>query len=125
MHDHVREQPHVGDIEDAVVRRAVGAGEAGAVEAKTTGRFCRATSWKIWSKLRCRNVRVDVARSAACPALAMPGGEGDGVRFADADVEEAVGKSVADLLQLVPLAHGRGHDRDLAGRPASPRGSPR
>ena len=55
------------------------------------------------------------------PALAMPGGEGHGVRFADADVEEAVGEVVADLLQLVPLAHGGGHDGDLRVVAASPR----
>ncbi len=47
------------------------------------------------------------------PALAMPGGEGHGVRFADADVEEPVGKLVADRLEHVALAHGGGDDRDL------------
>ena len=47
------------------------------------------------------------------PGLGLPRGEGDRVALADADVEEAVGEVLADLLQLVPLAHGRGHHRDL------------
>ena len=47
--------------------------------------------------------------------LGQAGGEGDGVRFADADVEEAVGEVGADLFELVALAHGRGDDRDAFG----------
>ena len=41
--------------------------------------------------------------------LGLAGGEGDGVRFADAGVEEAIGKVGPHLFQLVALAHGRGH----------------
>ena len=47
------------------------------------------------------------------PGLGLPGGERDGVALADADVEEPVGEVLADLLQLVPLAHGGGHHRHL------------
>ena len=59
------------------------------------------------------------------PALAMPAGESDGVRFANARVEEAVGKLVADLFQFVPLAHGGRHDGHLADCPAWPHESRR
>ena len=53
-----------------------------------------------------------MSTTGRAPALAMPAGEGDGVALADADVEELLGEVVADLLELVPLAHGGGEDGD-------------
>ena len=47
------------------------------------------------------------------PRLGHPGGKGDGVAFADADVEELIGKRFADLLELVSLAHRGGEHRDF------------
>ena len=49
------------------------------------------------------------------PGLGHAGRHGDRVRFANADVEEAVGELVADRLEHVALAHGGGdHDRPRA-----------
>ena len=49
--------------------------------------------------------------------LGQPGGEGHGVRLADAHVEEPLGKLVADRLEHVALAHGGGDRHDLRVRP--------
>ena len=54
-----------------MVRRAVVAGDAGAVEAKTTGWPWRPTSRLAWSKARVRNVEY-TATTGRSPAMAMP-----------------------------------------------------
>jgi len=53
--------------------------------------------------LQKRTVNVDDGSEAN---FGLASGEGDGVAFADADVEEAIGKRIADPLELVALAHG-------------------
>src|SRR5690242_16095960 len=44
--------------------------------------------------------------------LALAGGKLHGVRFANASIKEPIREAVANLLQVVALAHGRGHDGD-------------
>ena len=56
-HDHIGKQPHVAQVENrrdaSARRRPVSPARS---SRNVTGRFCSATSWKIWSKLRCRKV---------------------------------------------------------------------
>ena len=96
----------------AVVRRAVGAGQAGAVEAEDDRQVLERDLLEdlVEGALQERAVDVDDRPHAG---LGHAGGEGDGVALADADVEEPVGEVVADLLELVPLAHRGGQDGDL------------
>ena len=106
--------PHVADVEHAVVRRAVGAGQAGAVEQERDRQVLQRDFLEdlVVAALQERAVDVD---DRPQPGLGHAGGEGHGVRFADAGVEEPVGKVVADRLELVPLAHRGGQHGDLAG----------
>ena len=112
-HDHeVREQPHVGGVEDAVVRRAVGAGQAGAVQAERHRQVLQGHLLEDLVERPLQERGVDV-HDRPHARLGQAGGEGDRVRFADAGVEEAVGEVGPHLFQLVALAHGRRDDRDL------------
>ena len=80
-----------GDVEDAVMRRAVRAGQAGAVEAERHRQVLQGHFLEdlVEGPLQERRIDVDDRPHAR---LGQAGGEGDGVRFADADVEEAVGE---------------------------------
>ena len=55
-HDHVREQPHVRDVEDAVMRRAVRPGQAGAVEREDHRQVLQRDFLEDLVEDRCRNV---------------------------------------------------------------------
>ena len=87
--DEVREQPHVGSVEDAVMRRAVrarsGRRDPGVKVDRQIlqGHFLEDL---IERALQERGVNVHDGPHAG---LGQTGGEGDGVRFADAGVEEA------------------------------------
>ena len=111
-HDHVREEPHVRDVEDAVMRRPVGAGQAGAVEGEDDGQVLQGDFLENLVERALQEGGVDVARWAACPALARPAAKATRVRFADADVEETAREVGAHLFELVPLAHRRRDDGD-------------
>ena len=92
--------------------RAVGAGEAGAVEAERDGQVLQGHFLKdlIEGPLQERRINGD---DRFGPRLGLAGGERHGVRFTDAGVEETVGEVGPDLFQLVALAHGRGHHRHV------------
>ena len=54
--DHVGEEPQVGRVEDAVMRRSVGAGQAGAVEAEDDRQVLQGDFLEDLVEGRCRNV---------------------------------------------------------------------
>ena len=114
-HDQVRKDPHVDEVEHAVMRRPVGSGQAGTIQREHDRQILQRHFLKdlIVSPLQKRAVDID---DRPQPGLGHAGRKGHRVRFADARVEEAVGKLVADRLQHVPLAHrGRQH-RHLRSR---------
>ena len=75
----------------AVMRRAVGAGQAGAVQREDDRQVLQGDFLEDLVERALQERRVDVDDRPHA-GLGHAGGEGDGVRFADADVEEAVGK---------------------------------
>ena len=95
-----------------MVRRPVGADQPGAVEGEDDRQVLERDLLEdlVERALEERAVDVDDRPGAG---LGHPGGEGDGVALADPDVEEPVGEGLADLLELVPLAHRGGQHRDL------------
>ena len=110
--DHVGEDAHVGQVVSAVVSGPVGADQAGAVEAEDDRQVLKGDFLEdlVVRALEERAVDVDDRPGAG---LGHAGGEGDGVALADADVEELAREGVADLLELVPLAHRGGDHGDL------------
>ena len=114
-HGHVREQPHVTDVVRAVMRWTVRTREAGTVEHERDGQVLQRHFLKnlIVAALQESAVNVDDGTQAR---LGLAGGKGHGVRFANAGVEEAIGKRVAHALKIVSLAHGGRHHRDLGIR---------
>ncbi len=90
----------------------VGADQAGAVEAEDDRQVLKRDFLEdlVVRALEERAVDVDDRPGAG---LGHAGGESHRVALADADVEELVGERVADLLELVPLAHGGGDHGDL------------
>ena len=104
-HRDVRQHSQITEVERAVMRRSVRPCQAAAIEHEGDGQILQRDFLEdlIVRALQKRAVNVD-DRSQADFGLA--GGKGDGVAFADADVEEAIGKRIADLLELVALAHG-------------------
>ena len=59
-----------------------------------------------------------MATTGLKPAEGQARGEGHGVLLGDADVEEAVGELLGELLEAGALAHGRG-DGQRPCRPSS------
>ena len=96
---------------DAVMRRAVGAGQAGAIEQERDRQILQRHFLEnlVEAALQERAVDIDDRPQAG---FGLPGGERDGVRFANAGVEKPIGKRFADRLQLVSLAHGGGQHGD-------------
>ena len=94
------------------MRRAVGTGQAGAIEQERDRQILQGHFLEdlVVAALQEGAVDVDDRPQAG---LGLAGGKGHGVRFANAGVEEAIGKRVANRFQLVPLAHGGGHHGDL------------
>ncbi len=94
------------------MRRPVGPDDAGAVEREDDRQVLKRNLLEDLVERALQERAVDVD-DRPCSGLGHPGGEGDGVALADTDVEEAVGEGVADLLELVPLAHRGGEHGDL------------
>ena len=79
--------------------------------ANTTGRSWRHTSWAYWSKQRWKKGGVDGAYGAE-PLGGQARGEGHGVLFGDAHVEEAVGEVLLEFAQAGAGGHGGGNADD-------------
>ncbi len=103
--------PQVRRVEDAVVRRAIGSGQARAVEGEGHRKVLQRHFLEDLVKRSLKEGGVDIDDRPKA-ALGEPRRERDGVRFADADVEKAIGKVGAELFELVALTHGGGDDRD-------------
>ena len=110
--DHVGEHPHISDVVAPVVRRPVGADEAGAVEGEDDREVLERDLLEDLVEGALEEGAVDVHDRPGA-GLGHPGGEGDGVALADPGVEERDGEGPADLLELVPLAHRGGQHGDL------------
>ena len=100
--DDVRQRSHVGDVEDAVVRRAVVADQAGAVHREddvelSAGRRRGRSGRRALQERRVdRRDRLDALERQA-------GGEEDRLLLGDADVEVAVGKPFCRMFRPVPV----------------------
>ena len=110
--DHVGKDAQIGQVISAVMGGPVGADQAGAVEAEDDRQVLEGDLLEdlVVRPLQERAVDVDDRPGAG---LGHAGGERHRVALADADVEELVGERVADLLELVSLAHGGGDHGDL------------
>ena len=88
----LRKQPHVAQIEHAVMRRPVGADQAGAIEQERDRQILQRHFLEnlVEAALQERAVDVDDRPQAG---LGLAGGKGHGVRFANAGVEEAIRES--------------------------------
>ena len=107
--DQVGQRPQVGEVEGAMMGGAVGADQSGAVQQQRDRQVLQGDFLEDLVVGPLHEGAVDIDQGPH-PGLGQPGGEGHGVRLADAHVEEAVGKLVADRLQHGALAHGRGDD---------------
>ena len=94
-----------------MVRGAIGTGEAGAIEQERDRQVLQSDFLEqlIEAALQERAVDIDDRPHAG---FGLAGGEGDGVRFANADIEKPLRESVADGFELIALAHRGGEDRD-------------
>ena len=118
------EDRHAGDgqgerqVEDAVMARAVVAGDAGPVEHEDDRAAVEAHVEVGLVEGAAEEGRVH-GHHRARPAMAMPGGRGDLVLLGDADVEEAVGEPGLEGQEPGRSRHGRGegdHPGVLLGR---------
>ena len=110
-HDHVRENSHVAKIKRAVMRRAVVGRQPAAIQHESHRQILQADFLEnlVVAALQERAVNVHDRSQAD---FGLTGRKRDGVRFADSDVEEAIGKLFADGFKFVALAHGRRDHRD-------------
>ncbi len=115
--DHVGEDAQVGEVVGAVMSGPVGPDQASAVEAEDNRKVLKSDLLEnlVVRALKERAVNVDNRPGAG---LGHTGGERDSVTLTNADVEELVRERFANLLQLVPLAHGRGDDCGFGVAPA-------
>ena len=110
--DQVRKHAHVAHVEHAVMRGAVGAGQARAIEQERHRQILQRHFLKNLVVAALQEGAVDIDDRPQS-GLGLAGGERHGVRFADARVEEPLGKCLANGLQLGALAHRGGQHRDL------------
>ena len=110
--DHVGDAAQVGKVEDAVVRPAVVADEAGAVQEEADGQMLQGdiVDDRVVGALQER--RVDGADGLHALG-GQAGGEGDGVLLGDADIEEALRVELLELAQAGAVGHGGGDADDL------------
>ena len=95
------------------------AGQAGAVEHEGHRQVLQAHLLEHLVEGALEEGAVDVDDRPAA-GFRLSGGEGDGVRLADPDVEKAVGELLAHRLELVALAHGGGEHGDPGVLPDRP-----
>ena len=102
----------ISQVVRAVVGGPVGADQAGAVDAEDDRQVLKGDFLEdlVVRALEERAVDVDDRPGAG---LGHAGGERHRVALADADVEKLAGERIADLLELVSLAHGGGDHGDL------------
>ena len=113
---HVRQHRHVVH---AVVRRAVGAGDAGAVEREDHRQAVEGDVVDDLVPGPVEERRVD-RDDRPQPAHRHAGGGGDGVLLGDADVEEAVGEVLLERDQPRRPGHRSGDRHDASSRARRP-----
>ena len=109
----VRQAAQVGDVEDAVVRRAVVADQAGAVHREDDGQLLQADvvdDLVVGALQEGRVDRGDRARALERQA----GGEQQRLLLGDADVEVAVGHRLLEDVEAGAGVHRRGDADDAA-----------
>ncbi len=110
-HHQVRHRPQIGQVEHAVVRGAVGADQPGAIEQQRDRQVLQRDFLENLIVAALHEGAVDGDHRPQA-GLGQSGGERHRVRFADAHVEELVGKLVADRFEHGALAHGGGDRHD-------------
>ena len=112
-HHHVGQAGEIGDVEGAGVGRAVGADQPGAVDGEAHRQVLDRDVVHDLVVGALQEGRVD--RAERLEALGGEArGEGHGVLLGDADVEDAVGKGLAEACRApVPERHGGGDGDDL------------
>ena len=111
-HRHVREDAHVRVVEDTVMRRSIGTGEATAIETERDGQVLQRDLLEDVIEAALKECAVDVHDRAEA-ALRHPSRKRDRVCLANAGVEEPRRELLAHATELVPLAHRGGQDADL------------
>src|SRR6266540_859310 len=111
-HHHAGDLAQVGQVEDAVVRRAVGAGDAGAVEPEHHRQPVQRDVHDHLVEGPLQEGRVDRADRPQ-PAHGHAGGHGDADLLGDADVVDAVGELARHDGQVGGTEHGRGDGHQL------------
>ena len=110
-HDHVGQGGEIGDVEAAGMSRSVGADQARAVDREADGQVLDRDVMHDLVIGALQEGRVDGAEGPH--ALRREArGEGDGMLFGDADVEDAVGKDRLELVQPRARRHGGGDGAD-------------
>ncbi len=101
----------VGDVEEAVMRGAVVAGEAGAIHAEEDGQLLQADVVDDRIEGALEEGGVDGA-DGAIAARGHACGEDDRVLFGDADIEVALGMARAEEIEAGAVGHGGGDGDD-------------
>ena len=111
-HRHPRHLGEQGQVEDAVVRRTVGAGDAGPVEAVDVRQFVEADV-EVGLVERPAEERGVHGDDGPQPTHRHARGRGDRMLLGDADVEDAVGEALLEGQEAGGARHGRGDRHQL------------
>ena len=108
---HLRDAAQIGDVEEAVMRGAVVAGEAGAVHAEEHGKLLQRDIVDDGIEGALQKCGVDGADRTEA-ARGHAGGEDDGVFLGDAHVEVAARMGGAEEIEAGAVGHGGGDGDD-------------
>ena len=109
--NHLGNAAQIGDVEEAVMRGAVVAGEAGAVHAEEHGQLLQADVVDDGIEGALQECGIDGADGTKA-ARGHAGGEDDGVLLGDAHVEVALGMVRAEEIEAGAVGHGGGDGDD-------------
>ena len=106
-HDnHVRQMPQIGEIEDAVMRRAVRAHQSGAIKRERHRQILQADIMKNLVIRPLQEGRIN-RRDRPESFGGQPGGIGDGVLFGNADIEKPLWERFRKFIQPRSRTHRR------------------
>ena len=112
---HVRDAAQVGEVEDAVVRPAVVADQAGPVQKEAHGQVLQGDIVDDLVVRALQKRRIDGADRLEAFG-GQTGGECDGVLLGDADIEVALRVQLGEFVQAGAVRHGGGDADDLVVR---------
>ena len=111
MQHHVGNAAKIADVEEAMMRGAVVAGEARPIHAEDNGELLQSNVVDDGIEGALQEGGVDGAERAE-PARGHSGGEDDRVLFGDADVEVAFGMMRPEKIEAGAVGHGGGDGDD-------------